>query len=716
MDPAMRVSQSELFKILIIDPTETGKALKRALHFVTQNLNIYLTSQVNRDLFTLIDEICPLAILIWADENRKGVCLGENIRLKCKNFLGHIIFYGFLNNEYLESPLFSEWVKTFHHYLNMPFQLKDLLLTLQDASISTLDIELEKLREEIFHKRFESLSVELRHQFKNHMAAVRILLGAIGTGDIEKDEAFEVLATLSEKEKAILDDPIIDFMLEVESLGIPKGKDKPLKELIVGKKIVLIDDEVESAGWQSCLGAILGKTLYCYVDYQNALKDLESADLLILDLKLPDDPKQGIDVLETVKNNWPYLPVIIFSAINEVPYARKALKIGASDYFVKELSLRDSIKYYKKLRKMVLNALLQKDIPHLRVIWRRIQKIGNKVRGTALSSVYLHLKKAYYFLQQNDIPLVHLILSQEAITPYAESILQSVMAVECIIEHRIRSLRKRPKFDSPIKKLEQLLKLDPKFELDELASQLFRHRPAHGGGGARLKAQRKEAINVLEQSLTLVEKYLGEYQCYEEIREKMAVKTINHTQIGFYARDLVQAFLHQQPADLIQSIVSSVNVGQKEEDKISYLVRGIFNFFAKTNHAALKFRWRTHLKENLASALYCLKPAPGGFIYYAALVSKRIVQEIICHRYCHYGNKKVCQKQSEEVLPCVEPNYFNKFIYVLKNTRLDDEKDKLVDYAFQLDRLVRLEDPRETHIKTALSLLLRILDLAPISD
>jgi len=75
MDPAMRVSQSELFKILIIDPTETGKALKRALHFVTQNLNIYLTSQVNRDLFTLIDEICPLAILMWADENRKGVRL-----------------------------------------------------------------------------------------------------------------------------------------------------------------------------------------------------------------------------------------------------------------------------------------------------------------------------------------------------------------------------------------------------------------------------------------------------------------------------------------------------------------------------------------------------------------------------------------------------------------------------------------------------------------
>ena len=114
MDPAMRVSQSELFKILIIDPTETGKALKRALHFVSKNLNIYLTSQVNRDLFTLIDEICPLAILMWADENRKGVRLGENIRLKCKNFLGHIIFYEFLNNEYLESPLFSEWVKTFH--------------------------------------------------------------------------------------------------------------------------------------------------------------------------------------------------------------------------------------------------------------------------------------------------------------------------------------------------------------------------------------------------------------------------------------------------------------------------------------------------------------------------------------------------------------------------------------------------------------------------
>ena len=76
MDPAMRVSQTELFKILIIDPTETDKALKRTLHFVTQNLNIYLTSQVNRDLFTLIDEICPLAILMWADENRKGVRLG----------------------------------------------------------------------------------------------------------------------------------------------------------------------------------------------------------------------------------------------------------------------------------------------------------------------------------------------------------------------------------------------------------------------------------------------------------------------------------------------------------------------------------------------------------------------------------------------------------------------------------------------------------------
>ncbi len=52
-------------------------------------------------------------------------------------------------------------------------------------------------------------------------------------------------------------------------------------------------------------------------------------DLVILDLKMPK--KSGLEVLQTIKSNWPNLPVILISGYATIENAIEAIKLGAYD-------------------------------------------------------------------------------------------------------------------------------------------------------------------------------------------------------------------------------------------------------------------------------------------------------------------------------------------------------------------------------------------------
>jgi DNA-binding NtrC family response regulator len=63
----------------------------------------------------------------------------------------------------------------------------------------------------------------------------------------------------------------------------------------------------------------------------------EMPDTVILDLRLPD--MYGIDVLQTIKKDYPEISVIVMTGYGEVEEAVKAMKLGAEYYFQKPIDL-----------------------------------------------------------------------------------------------------------------------------------------------------------------------------------------------------------------------------------------------------------------------------------------------------------------------------------------------------------------------------------------
>jgi DNA-binding NarL/FixJ family response regulator len=57
-------------------------------------------------------------------------------------------------------------------------------------------------------------------------------------------------------------------------------------------------------------------------------------DLVILDISMPG--KNGLDVLKEIKENWPHLPVVIFTMNPDEIYAIRMIRNGVSAYVNKE--------------------------------------------------------------------------------------------------------------------------------------------------------------------------------------------------------------------------------------------------------------------------------------------------------------------------------------------------------------------------------------------
>jgi two-component system OmpR family response regulator len=74
--------------------------------------------------------------------------------------------------------------------------------------------------------------------------------------------------------------------------------------------------------------------------FQESLKAGKPFDLVILDLNMPDfqgkeSKYAGLELLERIKAEIPYIPVIANSAWDEVETAKRCIDKGAADYFVK---------------------------------------------------------------------------------------------------------------------------------------------------------------------------------------------------------------------------------------------------------------------------------------------------------------------------------------------------------------------------------------------
>jgi len=65
----------------------------------------------------------------------------------------------------------------------------------------------------------------------------------------------------------------------------------------------------------------------------------QKVDLALVDVRMPD--LDGLDLLRSVKAEWPDIPVIMLSTYENAPYVKRALSDGASGYLLKDATPED---------------------------------------------------------------------------------------------------------------------------------------------------------------------------------------------------------------------------------------------------------------------------------------------------------------------------------------------------------------------------------------
>jgi DNA-binding NarL/FixJ family response regulator len=67
--------------------------------------------------------------------------------------------------------------------------------------------------------------------------------------------------------------------------------------------------------------------------------DAEDLDLALVDVRMPD--LDGLELLRTMKEEWPDLPVVMLSTYENAAYVKRALADGASGYLLKDATPED---------------------------------------------------------------------------------------------------------------------------------------------------------------------------------------------------------------------------------------------------------------------------------------------------------------------------------------------------------------------------------------
>lgn len=291
---------------------------------------------------------------------------------------------------------------------------------------------------------------ELVHSLKSMKAAGRILVGAFKAGDIsgaKVQSALERMGRQAENVRVYLEQSTPSpSLLRAASV-------KPVSTMLKEKKvrILLVDDDYDSVGWNIVFDEIFGQENMLYARSRDEALALlagpDSIGVVLLDLKLPVDPEQGISLLRDIKTRRLDLPVIIFTAEDTIRYQRKCFAEGCFAYFVKEFSEEDKnyLSYFKTLRDMIVDAV---SLSQKSEIWQSIVELEKLIPslGPRKFAEPMHfLRKAYFFLTVDpDSWLSRMLLSRNEITHYGEVVIQCALSVEWLVNNILRDHRNDP--------------------------------------------------------------------------------------------------------------------------------------------------------------------------------------------------------------------------------------------------------------------------------
>ncbi len=93
------------------------------------------------------------------------------------------------------------------------------------------------------------------------------------------------------------------------------------------------------------------------------LLEKKNVDVILLDIYMPE--MNGLDLLEKIYSQFPRIPVIIVTAVNEVDLALKAIKLGAYDFITKP---PDAERLLLTINRAIGNRLLETERDTLRKV------------------------------------------------------------------------------------------------------------------------------------------------------------------------------------------------------------------------------------------------------------------------------------------------------------------------------------------------------------
>ena len=112
-------------------------------------------------------------------------------------------------------------------------------------------------------------------------------------------------------------------------------------------QVLLIDDDRSVLEMVEEALKSHGMVVHPFNDGRRALGLLEQAtgpafDLVVSDINM--DGMDGFDVIHRVKSVKPHLPVVLMTAESSVDYAIRAMRMGAANFFMKPVPIREMVK------------------------------------------------------------------------------------------------------------------------------------------------------------------------------------------------------------------------------------------------------------------------------------------------------------------------------------------------------------------------------------
>ncbi|MCH7962420.1 MAG: sigma-54-dependent Fis family transcriptional regulator [Bacteroidetes bacterium] len=133
---------------------------------------------------------------------------------------------------------------------------------------------------------------------------------------------------------------------------------------MLSNSILIVDDEIS---YLELMKGLLEQEGYQNViTEENPLKvisiiEQKNIELILLDVYMPQ--KSGLDLLEEIYAQFPNIPVIIITAVNEVEVALKAIKLGAYEFITKP---PDTDRLFLTIKRALGKRLLETERDSLR--------------------------------------------------------------------------------------------------------------------------------------------------------------------------------------------------------------------------------------------------------------------------------------------------------------------------------------------------------------